>query len=222
VYPAGDTEEDAQAAAIVDTHSNLWFLDPIFRGFYPEKGVERYRDAMPHIEPDDMDDISARIDFLGINNYSRSVVRMSDDGTSTRDVRVDGHRYTDMGWEVYPDGLRDLLLRVHRDYAPAAVYVTENGAAFGDIVDHQSQVLDPERREYYQGYIAAAGAALQAGVPLAGYFAWSLLDNFEWQEGYSKRFGLVYVDYPTQKRIVKDSGRWYGAFIRQPAAVPSF
>jgi beta-glucosidase len=220
IYPASDDEADVQAAAVVDTHSNLWFLDPIFRGMYPDKLVERFRDVMPCIEIGDMNDISTPIDFLGINNYSRSLVAMNVDGTSPRNVRVDGHRYTEMGWEVYPDGLLDLLLRVHRDYSPASVYITENGAAFSDIVDHQSLVLDPERREYFQEYISAAGTALEAGVPLAGYFAWSLLDNFEWQEGYSKRFGLVYVDYPSQKRIVKDSGRWYRSFIRQQTAVP--
>ncbi len=221
VYPAGDSEEDARAASMVDIDLNRWFLDPIFRGAYPQEGVDRYRETMPHIEAGDMNDISAPIDFLGVNNYSRSLVAAGREGTRPQSVRVDDHRYTEMGWEVYPDGLRTLLLRVHREYGPAALYVTENGAAFGDILDHQSQVLDPERQEYYQEYIAAAGAALQEGVPLAGYFAWSLLDNFEWQEGYSKRFGLVYVDYASQKRIVKESGRWYGSFIRQQTPVPT-
>lgn len=221
VQPASDSAEDARAVDMVDIHGNRWFLDPIFRGAYPQTGIDRFADAMPQIEPGDMEIISTPIDFLGVNNYSRSVITMDAAEGYPRHLRVEGHRYTEMDWEVYPDGLYDLLLRVHRDYAPAALYVTENGAAFGDVVDHQGQVLDPERREYYQEYIAAAGRALQEGVPLAGYFAWSLLDNFEWQEGYSKRFGLVYVDYPTQNRILKDSGQWYAAFIRQHAPVPT-
>ncbi len=220
IYPASTSDGDREAARIADMHNNLWFLDPIFRGSYPELGMERFRDLLPRMEPGDLDEISVPLDFLGVNNYSRSLVAKNADDQEPRYLRVDEHRYTDMDWEVYPDGLRDLLLRVHRDYAPAAIYVTENGAAFGDVVNHEGRVVDPERREYYEDYIAACGAAIEAGVPLAGYFAWSLLDNFEWQEGYSKRFGLVYVDYPTQKRIVKDSGWWYRSFIRARTAVP--
>jgi beta-glucosidase len=220
VYPASDSEQDAEAAQMVDVHGNRWFLDPIFRGVYPAEGLERFGDDMPVIAAGDMQDISTPIDFLGINNYSRSHVGMDAAGTGPRFVRVDGHRYTDMDWEVYPDGLHALLVRVHREYSPAAIYVTENGAAFCDVVDHQGRVRDLERLEYYQTHIAAVGAACGEGVPLAGYFAWSLLDNYEWQEGYAKRFGLVYVDYPSQKRIVKESGRWYADFIRQQASIP--
>jgi beta-glucosidase len=118
-----------------------------------------------------------------------------------------------MGWEVYPQALRDVLVRVHRDYAPRAIAVTENGAAFADQWDGSDHVRDLQRVHYIREHIRTLGEALAEGVPLRGYFVWSLLDNFEWAEGYSKRFGIVYIDYPTQRRIVKDSGRWYADFI---------
>jgi beta-glucosidase len=118
-----------------------------------------------------------------------------------------------MGWEVHPDGLRQVLVRASRDYGPKAVYVTENGAAFPDVVDHESRVLDPERQHYLEAHIAAAARAAQEGVTLKGYFVWGLMDNFEWSWGYWKRFGLVHVDYPTQKRVPKASFGWYRDFI---------
>jgi beta-glucosidase len=118
-----------------------------------------------------------------------------------------------MGWEVYPRALTDVLVRVHRDYAPRAIAVTENGAAFADHWDGSNHIGDPQRVHYLREHLLALRRAQAQGVPLQGYFVWSLLDNFEWAQGYSKRFGIVYVDYPTQRRIVKDSGRWYAAFI---------
>jgi beta-glucosidase len=121
---------------------------------------------------------------------------------------------TEMGWEVYPDGLRELLLRLDGDYAPGRIYVTENGAAFEDDPDPEGNVDDEARTRYLARHLASAADAIRAGVPLHGYFAWSLLDNFEWQHGTSKRFGLVYVDYGTQSRTVKASGRWYADLIR--------
>jgi beta-glucosidase len=120
---------------------------------------------------------------------------------------------TDMDWEIHPDGLRHVLAQVSRDYSPQAIYVTENGAAFPDVVDHDGRVLDPERRHYLEAHVAAAAQAALEGVPLKGYFVWGLMDNFEWNWGYWKRFGLVHVDYPTQKRTPKASFRWYRDFI---------
>jgi beta-glucosidase len=120
-----------------------------------------------------------------------------------------------MDWEVYPAGLRTLLLRVQNDYAPPRIYVTENGAAFSDVRLHDGSVRDPERLEYVRDHIAAVGSAIEEGAAVHGYFLWSLLDNFEWAHGYSKRFGIVFVDYPTQERVVKSSGHWYGQFVRQ-------
>jgi beta-glucosidase len=128
-------------------------------------------------------------------------------------VHVPGSPYTDMGWEVFPDGFRDTLVRVHRDYGPKAIYVTENGAAFGDVRRHDGSVLDPERQQYLRDHIAAMSEAVEAGAPVRGYFVWSLTDNFEWAFGYAKRFGLVYVDYPTLERVPKESFGWYRDFI---------
>ena len=127
-------------------------------------------------------------------------------------MRANAKRVTDMGWEVYPQGLTELLVRLQRDYEPKALMVTENGAAFVDQLQ-EGQVNDPERLDYLREHIQACAAALNQGVALKGYFAWSLLDNFEWASGYAKRFGLVYVNYETQERIVKSSGRWYSRFL---------
>ncbi len=130
------------------------------------------------------------------------------------------NQHTDMGWEVYPDGLRRLLVRVAKDYEPRAIYVTENGAAFGDIRGHDGRVHDPERTAYLQSYIDAVSRAIDEGAPVKGYFVWSLLDNFEWSFGYSKRFGIVYVDYPTLERVPKDSFYWYRDFIASKSRAP--
>jgi beta-glucosidase len=130
------------------------------------------------------------------------------------------NQHTDMGWEVYPDGLRRLLVRVARDYEPRAIYITENGAAFGDTRGHDGHVHDPERTAYLQSYIDAVGQAIGEGAPVKGYFVWSLLDNFEWSHGYSKRFGIVYIDYPTLERVPKDSFYWYREFIGSRPRAP--
>jgi beta-glucosidase len=126
---------------------------------------------------------------------------------------IPGASYTEMGWEVYPDGLAAVLQRLHRDYTLAALLITENGAAFQDHWDGNNHVNDPRRVQYLREHIQAVGHARHFGVPMHGYFAWSLFDNYEWTEGYSKRFGMVYVDYPTQRRIIKNSGHWYRDFI---------
>src|SRR5260370_13346617 len=169
-----------------------------------------------------MDIIATPIDVLGVNNYSRSLIRarVEENGVGDNTINryehvavVEGSSYTEMGWEVYPQALSDVLVRVHRDYAPRAIAVTENGAAFADQWDGSVNVSDLQRVRYIHEHIQALEQALAQGVPLQSYFVWSLLDNFEWAEGYSKRFGIVYIDYPTQRRIVKQSGRWYAAFI---------
>ena len=155
--------------------------------------------------------IAAPVDFLGVNNYTRNVVRHRAGGApgATEHIRPQGAEYTEMGWEVYGNGLREVLVRLHQEYHVPRLYVTENGAAFADTVSADSRVHDARRENYYREYLTQAHAAIQEGAPLAGYFAWSLLDNFEWAEGFSKRFGITYVDYATQKRIIKDSGYWY-------------
>jgi beta-glucosidase len=230
IYPADDSPETARACERADAFVNRWFLDPLYRGCYPDGLFADLGVDAPPIEPDDFAVIQAPLYFLGVNYYSRKVVcpRQGGPGTASlrageggeqgfEEVMVPGARYTAMGpgWEVYPAGLTNLLARLTREYAPRAIVITENGAAFEDEWDGGGHINDQERLAYVQGHIRALAAALAQGVPLRGYFAWSLLDNFEWGEGYSKRFGLVYVDYATQRRIVKASGRWYADFLAQ-------
>lgn len=216
-YPATESPADAEAARRMDGLNLRWFLDPLFRGEYPADMLDDLRNDLPRIEPGDLATIAAPLDFLGVNNYSRSVVRDNGDG-KTAHVRPEESEYTDMDWEIYPNGLFDLLVRVHRDYAPRRIYITENGAAFPDVRTHGGEVLDPERTAYLQRHFAAASRAIEAGVPLAGYFVWSLLDNFEWAFGYWKRFGLIYVDFPTLERVPKASYRWYRDLIARQRA----
>jgi beta-glucosidase len=212
VYGAG--EADADAVALADAHHNRWFLDPIFRGSYPDGFFERIGAAAPPVEDGDLEAIAAPIDFLGVNYYTRQLV----DGRHRHAVRASDAVYTDMDWEVYPDGLVDLLTRLKDDYAPRAVYITENGAAFGDVRGHDGRVLDPERQAYIAEHVQAVRTALARGVPMKGYFVWSLLDNFEWAHGYSKRFGIVYVDYPTLERVPKGSFYFYRDLIAAQAS----
>jgi beta-glucosidase len=213
VEPASDREEDAAAARRFDGLYNRWYLDPVFRGEYPPD-LAFAAAALP-VEADDMATISAPIDFLGVNYYTRQLVAESDEDPVLRLRLVPpegGRELTDMDWEVYPEGLYEALTRVSREYAPREVFVTESGAAYRDEpVD--GRVEDPRRRAYLEAHVDAARRAAEAGVPLGGYFVWSLLDNFEWAEGYSKRFGLVYVDYATQARTIKQSAEWYAGLI---------
>jgi beta-glucosidase len=216
-HPASDAPEDVAAAVLFDGTRNRWFLDPVLRGAYPEDILEHYAPDLPAIADGDMKTIAAPIDFLGVNNYSRAVLRAADDRVTPVHVPVDGAEHTCMGWEVYPDGLRETLVRLHRDYHVQAIYVTENGAAYPDVRTHDGRVRDPERRNYLEQYVAAVAEALAAGAPVRGYFIWSLLDNFEWALGYWRRFGLVYVDYPTLARVPKSSFHWYRDLIRRQA-----
>jgi beta-glucosidase len=212
-YPATDEEADAAAARWVDGLHNRWFLDPIFHGRYPTDMAEEWESIMPTVHDGDLETISAPIDFLGVNNYTSPLVAADENGGRSQIVRRQGVEHTDMGWEIVPDGLHDLLVRVHRDYGPAAIYVTENGAAFPDVRGHDGSVADPERQGYLESYMDAAARAVAEGVPLRGYFAWSLLDNFEWAWGYWKRFGLIYIDYYTLERVPKGSFYWYRDLI---------
>jgi beta-glucosidase len=216
--PAGDANADAEAAHRQDGYLNRWFLDPLFKGSYPDDLLRHYGEAAPQVQAGDLARIAAPLDFLGINYYFRAVVRHDPAAAPVQASQATppGRPLTAMGWEVYPEGLYDILTRVHRDYAPPAIYVTENGAAYEDrLID--GRVDDPERRDYIHEHLLQAHRAIEAGVPLRGYFAWSLMDNFEWAFGYSKRFGLVHVDYATQARTVKASGRWYAGVTRENA-----
>ena len=162
-----------------------------------------------------MELIASPTDFLGVNYYSRELISGEADtsGSWRRVYPVPGSSYTAMNWEVFPQGLSDLLLRLHRDYAPTSILITENGAAYEDERGWGEQIGDHERQRYLESHIQAVGHAVEQGVPVHGYYSWSLLDNFEWAEGYAKRFGLIYVDYPTQQRIIKASGYWYRDFL---------
>ncbi|HEY7347152.1 MAG TPA: GH1 family beta-glucosidase [Ktedonobacterales bacterium] len=224
IYPEDNAPETARACERADAFVNRWFLDPLFFGRYPESFFANLAVPPPSIEPDDFAIIQTPIDFLGVNYYSRKLVRAPKEPDSDEPgaslgfeevSQAPGASYTQMGagWEIYPAGLTDLLVRLKRDYAPRAIVVTENGAAFHDRWDGGRKIDDTQRLAYVRDHIQALGRALAQGVPLRGYFLWSLLDNFEWGEGYSKRFGMIYVDYPTQRRIVKASGRWYADFI---------
>jgi beta-glucosidase len=221
VYPASDSQADAEAAHLIDGQTNRWFLDPLFRGEYPEDVVKRMGETMPEIESDDFRIISAPTDFLGINSYSPSYV--AHDPASpffgTRMVEQEGE-HTTVGWLVQPEALQDLLERVHREYQPQHIYITENGAAFDDPVPVEGRVFDPRRRAYLHDHLTACANAIGNGVPLDGYFVWSLLDNFEWAQGYGKRFGITHVDYATQERTIKDSGRWYAEVTRANRVLP--
>lgn len=217
VEPLTEKQDDLEAASRSDGFMNRWFLDPIFRGSYPADMVEVFSRnfELPQTEKGDDQVIAEPIDFLGINNYTRVLVEASGDENAFMGTPVNPQEaeYTEMGWEVYPQGLYDLLTRVHRDYGPLPLYVTENGAAFPDELDENGQVNDPRRINYLEKYIHQCWKAVQDGVPLKGYFAWTLMDNFEWAFGYSKRFGLVYIDFEEQRRYLKNSAYWYSKVI---------
>jgi beta-glucosidase len=217
-YTANDSPENEAAAWRVDGEGNRWFLDPLFRGSYPADLLERNEIVAPFVRDGDLEAIAAPTDFLGVNNYFRFVV--DGDGERPQIVQDPEAPRTEMGWEVYPDGLHRLLVRVATDYAPAKIYVTENGAAFPDIRSHDGSVHDPERVAYLESHVDAVARAVAEGAPVKGYFAWSLLDNFEWAHGYAKRFGIVYIDYPTLERVPKDSFHWYREFISSWRAAP--
>ncbi len=231
ISAATDSEADLDAARRIDGLQNRFFLDALLRGSYPADVVA---DLAPFgfeeaIKPGDMELIGGPIDFLGINYYSRHTVSTGSGGgvVATSPFASAspwpgaehvsfvnaGRPVTDMGWEVDPDGLRETLVRVAKEYPPVPLYITENGAAYVDtVVD--GEVDDPERAAYIEAHLEACHDAIADGVPLKGYFTWSFMDNFEWGWGYGKRFGLVHVDYETQKRTPKSSARWYGRVAR--------
>ena len=220
-YPASDDPEDVAACREFDGERNRWFLDPLFRAAYPSDVLERLAPVAPPVQTGDLEAIAVPIDFLGVNYYQRRVVARAADG-GWRLVHQDGSLHTDMGWEVSPNALFDLMRRLRDEYAPAAIVVTENGASFSDARGHDGRVRDPERRDYVAAHLDALGRAIAAGVPVEGYFAWSLLDNFEWAHGYARRFGLVYVDYATLERVPKSSFYWYRDHIaRVTSRVPA-
>jgi beta-glucosidase len=216
VVPA--TDADVEAARAADMEENRLFLDPVFRGAYPEDAPDLLRDEQL-VRAGDLEAISAPLDFYGVNYYIREAVAAdpNDPNRGWRRVEAEGER-TSKGDGIVPEGLTDVLVRVGRDYAPGLpLYVTENGAPFDDVVGRDGRVEDPRRIEYLGRHLQATKAAIDAGIDVRGYFVWSLLDNFEWDSGYSIRFGVVFVDYATLARIPKSSAYWYRDVMRTNA-----
>jgi beta-glucosidase len=228
VRPASGDLADVEAARRVDGNTNRLYLDPLFRGSYPEDMLKLYAGMsdFTFVRDGDLETISAPMDFLGVNYYFRKTVV---DGRGSSELKT-AERYPDlnattvlpedvettaMGWPVEPDGLTELLVRLDEDYVQIPIYITENGRAVYDYVDPEGGVDDEERVAFLDAHFRAAHEAMERGVDLRGYLVWSLLDNFEWAEGYSKRFGIVFVDYGTQRRIPKASARWYKEVIER-------
>jgi beta-glucosidase len=210
--PASEDPADVAAANRLWERSETLFLDPLFKGHYPVAIYDLVGPNMPEIRAGDMALIGQKLDFLGINYYSRNLV--SAEGNIDP---VPGSEYTEMGWEVHAPALRRLLNQIHRGYRLPPLYITENGAAFPDEVGPDGRVDDPRRLDYLKNHFIQTRLAMQDGVDVRGYFVWSLLDNFEWGHGYTKRFGIIRVDYETQKRTIKSSGEWYAEVIKSNA-----
>jgi beta-glucosidase len=208
VEPATTRPEDIAAAHRWELHQNRWYMDALYREGYPTELVKLFGRDAPEVIPGDMEVIREQTDYLGVNNYRRSVVAAGSDLPPVNMKRVNPPgEYTEMGWEVHPEGLYKILKWVHANYPVPRVIVTENGASFTDTITPEGKVHDDGRASYIVEHLKQAHRAMREGVPLKGYFVWSTLDNFEWAYGYSRRFGVIYVDYKTQKRTIKDSGR---------------
>ena len=215
VVPATDTDRDRTAAAQWSAGRDAWFLDPLFGRGYPAAGIEAHR-AAGHLDGVDLDPLppAGDLDYLGLNYYRRDPVHArSDRPFDIEVVARPGREQTEMGWEVAPDGLRDVLLQLHGEYAPSEIIITENGAAYPDALAADGRVHDDDRIAYLARHLDAVSQAMDAGVPVSGYHAWSSMDNFEWSLGYTKRFGMIYVDYETQRRTPKDSAEWFREVI---------
>lgn len=217
VSPVSD--EDVEAAGHFDGFRNRWFFDPVFGRGYPDDMVRAYsdRDRLPggleaFVRPGDMEAIATPIDFLGLNYYTTLAVasgseESEDPGVPPGPNPPEG--FTEMGWLIDPAGFESYLIDLHETYRPPSILITENGASYSDGPDNEGRVRDTRRIDYLRGHIDAVFRARDAGVPVDGYFVWSLLDNLEWTQGFSQRFGLVWVDHETGERIPKDSFHWY-------------
>ncbi|MFI6595110.1 GH1 family beta-glucosidase [Nonomuraea sp. NPDC050536] len=226
VTAATEAPEDVDAARRIDGIQNRLFVDPVLRGAYPADVMADLAGLsdFSHVHDGDLEIISRPVDFLGVNYYSPALVAAGEPvpqgstpwiGAESAHWVDGGRERTSMGWEIDESGLHDLLVRLRKDYPAVDLYITENGAAFADVVSSDGAVHDPDRIDYLRRHLNACADAIRDGVPLKGYFAWSLLDNFEWAHGYGRRFGIVHVDFDTQKRTPKDSALWYAARIRK-------
>lgn len=218
--PASPSAADYHAARRHDGHFNRWFLDPLYGRRYPADMLAEYTENgwLPTdlIQPGDMEAIAAPLDFLGVNYYNRSIHRADipeEQNLPQTNFMAPESEWTDIGWEVHPQSLYNLLCRLHFEYQIPRLIVNENGAAYGDAPDASGRVRDTRRIQFIRDHLIQAHRAIQAGVPLEGYFTWSIMDNYEWAKGYTMRFGLIWVDYQTQQRILKDSALWYRQVI---------
>ena len=217
-YPATDTEADRHAARQFEAYQNAWVLDPLLKGHYPEALWKVWPGCEPLVLSGDMDIIARPIDYLGLNYYSRSVLRAKG-ADDFEFVTQTGAEHTTMDWEVYPQGLHDILEAFHQKYPNLPpIYITENGMSSADKVSGGA-VDDTQRQSYLKRHFAACSRAMDNGVDVRGFFLWSLLDNFEWAWGYERRFGIVHVDFQTQQRTLKQSALAYKSFLRERALV---
>jgi len=220
-YPASESAEDLMATRRAEAYMNRQYLDPIFHGKYPEELKEIFGDAWPRRNETEASSLLQPIDFLGVNYYTRSVTENDPTAPPVKAAPVPQQQkiYTETGWEVYPKGLSDTLMWVKQQYGNIPIYVTENGAAFYDPPTCDSEIQDWLRVNYLKEHLRALSNAIGQGVDVRGYYVWSLLDNFEWSLGFSKRFGIVHVDYQTQKRTPKASARFYSEVIRSNGSI---
>jgi beta-glucosidase len=221
-YPASQSPEDLAARARAEAYMNRQYLDPVFHGRYPPELKEIFGEAWPEWPAADFDLLKQPFDFLGVNYYTRNVTRHDPGSWPLRASAVSqkSATYTETGWEVFPQGLTDMLLWVKEHYGPIPLYITENGSAFYDPPVADGPVLDdPLRVKYLRAHLRAVREAMRRGCDIRGYFAWSLLDNLEWSLGYTKRFGLVHVNFETQQRTPKASAKFYSQVIASRGAV---
>lgn len=211
-YPASNSAKDINASNFADDYYNHWYAEPILNGKYPTIIEQLPIENRPDIQPGDMDIISHPIDYLGINFYTRMVYKAHE--SEIFEELAPEAPLTDIGWTIYPQAFTELLTSLNERYTLPPIYITENGAAMQDLMSN-NKVNDIERISYYQSHLNAVDEAINSGVDIRGYFAWSLMDNFEWAEGYLKRFGIVYVDYDSQQRTIKASGYAYRDLLNQ-------
>jgi beta-glucosidase len=228
--PATNSEEDRLAAERTHAITNVWFIDPALRGRYPE-ALTFLPETMMGIKSGDMEKTRAALDFIGINLYYRTIAS----APSAMEIAAHAQNWlfpvkleggsvgskTDIGWEVWPKTMYDVVTRITRDYNRPVIEITENGCAYNDVPDANGVIQDSRRTAYHREYLAALAHAMADGADVRGYHAWSLMDNFEWSEGFTQRFGLAYVDYTTQSRTIKESGRWYGQVAAENRVRPA-
>jgi beta-glucosidase len=216
-YPASQNKQDIKAARMSDGILNRWYLDPLFKGSYPKDILEYYSNSNINFtyKEEDLKIIKQPTDFLAINYYTSEFIKHApnNDFIGIND-QLNSFEKTEMDWIVYPQGLYDLLKRIDRDYEKIDLIITENGAAYKDIIESDGTIKDDRRINYIHEHLLACHRAIQEGINLKGYYLWSLMDNFEWSCGYSKRFGLIHVDFQTLKRTIKQSGYWYKNVIQ--------